>query len=479
MGTHNSFPPSPSLLVLVLLLGAVAATGELFVLFALGHLRAIAALDAVMGAFDPVEAASTPDQDRAEIKSPARERAASETDRDERRRSPRRKLEDPSLEGANDSGGNGAARQEGAGARPDIEGGAQEQLAFGPPLSGLLIGDGLAGSCHVRRFAGRRSTGRRPTRPATVTRGRGRGRRRRRCSWSGRAVAIPARARRAARRAFGETRTPSPLRESWASSRSSSRCVHPRAALIGTVFVLVAYLPDVVGGGAHKLASAALPLMLVTAVVVRHVSGVERVAIPSDVKWFAGFGVALLLATATAGHRTLSELSDFTGFALLAAVMLILVDSRAWLRRVMWAIVAGAGMLAAVSVVQQLTRSYGHTFGGLAVDHARPDRHAQWRPAQPRLLRAGARRHGRARRLRLRSARVRGSSGGSRAAAAAVSLLGAFYTQSRGALVAVVVAAIVLRGPAGRAAVEARRWRGGRRGRGRAPASVGDAAPDR
>ena len=40
---HRLFPPSPSLLVLVLLFGAALATGELFVAFSLAHLRAIAA----------------------------------------------------------------------------------------------------------------------------------------------------------------------------------------------------------------------------------------------------------------------------------------------------------------------------------------------------------------------------------------------------------------------------------------------------
>jgi putative inorganic carbon (HCO3(-)) transporter len=139
----------------------------------------------------------------------------------------------------------------------------------------------------------------------------------------------------------------------------------PRWALVGTLFLLIGYLPDVVG--AHKLASAALPMLIVVAVLVRHVTGAERVTIRGDTKWFAFFGVALVLATATAGQRSTSDLSDFVGFALFAAAMFILVDSPLWLRRAIWAVVAGAAMLAALSVLQQITKSYGQTFGGLAV----------------------------------------------------------------------------------------------------------------
>jgi len=224
--------------------------------------------------------------------------------------------------------------------------------------------------------------------------------------------------------------------------------VSPRWALVGSVFLLVAYLPDVVGGGAHKSASAALPVLIVIAVVVRHVTGVERFAIRGDVTWFAFFGVALLVTTATAGERLLSELGDFVGFALLAGVMLTIIDSRTWLRRVMWAIVAAGALLATLSIEQQLTHSYGRTFGGLAVitpdqigmrsgGPLSPDYFAQVLVSTAALAASLA--------FAARTTRERMLA----VLAVVVCLAATFATQSRGALVAVLVATIaflILRG---------------------------------
>lgn len=214
-----------------------------------------------------------------------------------------------------------------------------------------------------------------------------------------------------------------------------------RWALVGSLFLLVSYLPDVAGGSAHKLASEALPLMLVLAVFIRHVSGVERVRLPTDYKWYAFFGVALVVATAAADHRNLSELTDFTGFAVLAAVMLMIIDSDVWLRRAMWAIVSGVALLAVLSLEQQLTKSFGRTFGGLAL--VIPDRGSMRSsgPLSPDyfaqvLVAAGALAAYLA--LGARSIRERWLAVG----ATAVMFVVVVYTLSRGALVAAAVAAI-------------------------------------
>jgi capsular polysaccharide biosynthesis protein len=74
---HDSFPPSPSLVVLVLLLGAVAAAGELFVVFGLARVRSMvetapvetapvetAPVETAPVETAPVETASTPVVDR-------------------------------------------------------------------------------------------------------------------------------------------------------------------------------------------------------------------------------------------------------------------------------------------------------------------------------------------------------------------------------------------------------------------------------
>jgi O-antigen ligase len=165
------------------------------------------------------------------------------------------------------------------------------------------------------------------------------------------------------------------------------------------------------------------------------------VRLPTDYRWFVLFGVALLIATVAAGQRNASELTDFTGFALLSAVMLMIVDSQVWLRRAMWAIVGGVALLAVLSLEQQLTKSFGRTFGGLAV--VTPDRGSMRSggPLSPDyfaqvLVAAGALSAYLA--LRAGSVRERWLAIGATVAMFAVVI----YTLSRGALVAAAVAAV-------------------------------------
>jgi O-antigen ligase len=217
----------------------------------------------------------------------------------------------------------------------------------------------------------------------------------------------------------------------------------PRWSLVAALFLLVAYVPDVVSGGGHQLASAALPLAVVLAVVVRHVAGVERVALPVDVRWFVFFGIALLVATAAAGQRLTSELSDYAGFAMLAAVMMTLVDSKQWLRRAMWAVVAGVGLLAALTVAQQLTKSYSQTFGGFAIVTPDSGVMRSGGPLSPGYfgqVLAAAAALGIYLALRAKSSRER-----SIAALATVLMAAAVvYTLSRGALLGIVAAVIAV-----------------------------------
>jgi O-antigen ligase len=222
----------------------------------------------------------------------------------------------------------------------------------------------------------------------------------------------------------------------------------PRLVLVVGLFALVSYVPDVVGQGTFALVATGLPVLLAAAVVVRHVTGIERVALPTETKWFLLFGVALLAAFAGAGDRSLAlgEYTDYLGFAVLAVVTIVLVGSRDLLRRAMWAVVAALAVLAALAVYQQLTRDYGQTFGGLAT--VTPDRDAL-RSNGPlsanyfaQVLAAGAPLawylglHARARAERFAAFAA--------FAAVGVMLWALAYTLSRGALVAVVVAAFLI-----------------------------------
>ena len=45
---------------------------------------------------------------------------------------------------------------------------------------------------------------------------------------------------------------------------------------------------------------------------------------------------------------------------------MVLLDTPAWLRRALWAVVMGVGLLAFLAIVQQVTKTYGSTYGGFA-----------------------------------------------------------------------------------------------------------------
>ena len=45
---------------------------------------------------------------------------------------------------------------------------------------------------------------------------------------------------------------------------------------------------------------------------------------------------------------------------------MLLLDTPEWLRRAVWAVVAGVGLLAVLAIVQQVTKTYGSTYGGFA-----------------------------------------------------------------------------------------------------------------
>ena len=43
-----------------------------------------------------------------------------------------------------------------------------------------------------------------------------------------------------------------------------------------------------------------------------------------------------------------------------------MLDTPEWLRRAVWAVVSGVGLLAVMAILQQLTKTYGSTYGGFA-----------------------------------------------------------------------------------------------------------------
>ena len=68
-------------------------------------------------------------------------------------------------------------------------------------------------------------------------------------------------------------------------------------------------------------------------------------------------------ATLLAANRSVAvaETLDLLSFGALVVILISVLDTPAWLRRAVWAVAAGVGLLAMFAVLQQLTKTYGST----------------------------------------------------------------------------------------------------------------------
>ncbi|MEA3082262.1 MAG: hypothetical protein QOD54_1964 [Sphingomonadales bacterium] len=142
--------------------------------------------------------------------------------------------------------------------------------------------------------------------------------------------------------------------------------VEPRLVFAGILFALAGYLPDVLLS--NGTAGPALLAVMAGAVVLRASTRVESWPVPREMWWLLAFGCALVVSSAGAADAGAanSRIVDFIGFALLVALMLLLVDSEAALRRAMWCVAGAIGVLAVLALVQRAAHLNSTAFGGLA-----------------------------------------------------------------------------------------------------------------
>jgi putative inorganic carbon (hco3(-)) transporter len=216
--------------------------------------------------------------------------------------------------------------------------------------------------------------------------------------------------------------------------------VRPRWCLVAALALLVAYLPDVVAG--PKAAHAVIVIVVVGA-LVRWATGRERLAVPGEMGAFGALVLAFAVATVFAGDRAAaqSETIDLVSYAAVVALVVALLDTPRWLRRALWAIAVGVGLLALLAIVQQLTHSFGSTYRGLATVLPEGDTMRSAGPLNPNpfgqvLVTAAV--------LAFYLWRThRGFAGRVLAAAIAIACVVAVgYTQSRAALIALMLVAL-------------------------------------
>lgn len=144
----------------------------------------------------------------------------------------------------------------------------------------------------------------------------------------------------------------------------------PRWVLVGAVAVLVAHAVAVLRAEVGlPLTLRSLVLLILIGVAARYVVGVDMPSWPQrETAILGAFGAALLLSVPFAADsaRALVRVVELGDGAVLALLMVVLLDRVLWLRRALWAYLAAAAALAALAVVQQVTGTYGVTYGGFA-----------------------------------------------------------------------------------------------------------------
>jgi putative inorganic carbon (hco3(-)) transporter len=138
-----------------------------------------------------------------------------------------------------------------------------------------------------------------------------------------------------------------------------------RWCLVAALFLLVAYVPDVL---ASRSATHALIALLLAGALLRSAAGRERLAVPHELIAFVALALAYLVASLGATDRAAaaSETLDLVSYGVVVALLMVLLDTMAWLRRAVWAVVIGIGLLALLAIFQQVTKTYGSSYAGFA-----------------------------------------------------------------------------------------------------------------
>ncbi len=142
----------------------------------------------------------------------------------------------------------------------------------------------------------------------------------------------------------------------------------PRVALVVATFLLVAYVADAAPGVAGRVAVSGTIGVLLAATLLRVRVDGTAIRIPGDAGWILLYVAAFLIVTVAAEDRSaaIKPFFDLVGYGALAILLLALMDDEQWVRRFAWAITSALGLLASLAVYQQLSHSFDTDFGGLA-----------------------------------------------------------------------------------------------------------------
>jgi putative inorganic carbon (hco3(-)) transporter len=143
----------------------------------------------------------------------------------------------------------------------------------------------------------------------------------------------------------------------------------PRWAVIVLLFVLYSYGGWVASHavGAPEL-SEGLLLIIIAAMAWRQWTRQEQVILPSALGALLVLGIAYAISAAFARElgTSLERIQDYLGYSFTVLVIVALIDRPIWLRRALWAVVIAGTGLAIVSLIQSALGAYGSDFAGFA-----------------------------------------------------------------------------------------------------------------
>jgi len=142
----------------------------------------------------------------------------------------------------------------------------------------------------------------------------------------------------------------------------------PRWAAVGAVAALVSSAVDVIASETPLPGEKALVLAFVALILVRRLTGHRPASLPDRTFWFW----FLLLTLAVSGFlapdpgESLGVIGTESLYVALAVGLLLLIDSTAWLRTLVWGVVLPASALATLAVLHYATGATGTAYFGLA-----------------------------------------------------------------------------------------------------------------
>jgi O-antigen ligase len=220
----------------------------------------------------------------------------------------------------------------------------------------------------------------------------------------------------------------------------------PRWLIVLHLALVIGYVPIILAERLGiPISHQTVVLLLIFSLTSRRLIGAERHRLPRETALLAALVVASLASLGLAYDRDRAgfELVELIEVAIFALIAVMLIDDARWLRRALWSVAASAGVLGALATFQQLAGLHDYEFLGFSeVDQGDRSLLRSEGPIDPNFfgqtMVAGAAvalylgLH--ARRLSLRMV----------AFSASLACLGAVYfSHSRGALLAVVVAGAV------------------------------------